>query len=231
LPVQATGNPRQPPLCARFRKGSGRFALTIFTEEGEMPEPEPGEKPTTPTETVDDKPLDPKTATAEELKAELEKAQRTLQNKSEETARLHKKLESFEKAEDERKKAAMTETERLEAELKEARKQLAQLTKAEQRRAAAEKTGLPLAFADRLVGETPEELEADAMKLLEALPKGAPKPPKVEPTNPGAGASQGETIAQQRARIYGQGINVMDPQYAKEHGGGVFIKEKHLTSD
>ncbi len=195
-----------------------------------MPEPEQGATPPELPETGD-KPPEPKSMTLEEIKAELEKAQRTLQNKSEETARLHKKLESFEQAEEERKKAAMTESERLAAELKEARKQLAQLTKAEQRRAAAEKAGLPLVFADRLVGETPEELEADAQKLLEALPKGAPKPPKVEATNPGPGASTGETIAQQRARVYGQGPNVMSDQYAKEHGGGVVIKEKHLTKE
>src|SRR5512139_1652933 len=96
---------------------------------------------------------------------------------------------------------------------------------AEMRRAIAVKVELPLVFADRLQGETPEELEADAKKILEALPK-APKPPTVSATNPGAGASQGETIAQQRARIYGASINPLDPDYAKTHGGGVIWKEK-----
>src|SRR5690606_4046279 len=42
------------------------------------------------------------------------------------------------------------------------------------RREAAEAAGLPLSFADRLQGETAEELLADAKAFAEALPKPAP---------------------------------------------------------
>lgn len=195
-----------------------------------MADDKPGEKPTVvPTVTEGEKPPETKPVTVEDLKAELEKVNRTLLNKSEETARIHKKLESFEKVEEDRKKAAMTETERLKAELEESKKKLAELSKAEQRRVVAEKVGLPLVFADRLKGETLEELEADAKILLEALPKGPPKPPKIEPTNPGAGGMPGETDAQALARIRGQNVNVLDPNFARMHGGGVAIREKHLA--
>ena len=98
------------------------------------------------------------------------------------------------------------------------------------RRETAEKVGLPLVFADRLKGETPEELEADAKQILEALPK-TPKPPNVSATNPGAGASQGETAAQALARIHGQGVDIFDPHFVKEHGGGVVFKDKPLTGE
>jgi len=45
-----------------------------------------------------------------------------------------------------------------------------QLKLNQMRRDAAEKVKLPSEFADRLRGETPEELEADAQKLLKAIP-------------------------------------------------------------
>jgi hypothetical protein len=41
----------------------------------------------------------------------------------------------------------------------------------ELQRQAAEKVGLPAAFASRLLGESPEDLEADAKTLLASLPK------------------------------------------------------------
>lgn len=54
------------------------------------------------------------------------------------------------------------------------------------RRAAAEKVGLPGALADRLRGETPEEMEADAKSVLAALPK-----PQAPDINNGAGGAKG----------------------------------------
>jgi hypothetical protein len=50
------------------------------------------------------------------------------------------------------------------------------------RRDVAAKLSLPTALADRLLGETPEELEADGKKLLAALPK-----PTVPNINAGTG--------------------------------------------
>lgn len=141
-----------------------------------------------------------------------------------------KQADELTAAEQKRREAEMTELERLQGELKTARAELKKAQVAEMRRAAAAAVGLPLAFADRLMGETSEDLEADAKKLLEALPK-APKTPPVSPTSPGGNASTGETLAQQRARIYGQDVDVMSTQYAKAHGGGVIFKEKPLARE
>jgi hypothetical protein len=101
-----------------------------------------------------------------------------------------------------------TEQERIDAEKSELQKAQDRADKAEaeakkirldlQRREVAEKAKLPLSLADRLKGETPEEMEADAAILLAALPV---KPaPKLEPTNPGE-PQTGETDEQKRKRL------------------------------
>jgi len=176
-------------------------------------------QPAPPAETVEGEPFEEARAMA--LIAKLREEIKELKPKA-------KKVDELTAAEQKRKEAEMTELERLQNELKTTKADLKKAQVVEMRRAAAAKVGLPLAFADRLMGETPEDLEADAKKLLEALPK-APKTPPVAPTNPGGNASTGETIAQQRARIYGQGVDVMSPEYAASHGGGVVMKEKPLA--
>ena len=128
-------------------------------------------------------------------------------------------------ADQKRKEAEMTELQKLDAKLKETEKELRKQQQRELRRAAAEKVGLPLAFAERLKGETPEDLEADAKSLLEALPK-APKTPTVLPTNPGNGAGVGETVDQRLARIHGQSTGAWDTGWMKDKGGGVVFTEK-----
>jgi len=136
-----------------------------------------------------------------------------------------KKAAELEAAEVKRKEAQMTETEKLAKELAEAKSRLRQVERIEMQRAAAEKAGLPLAYAKRLQGETPEELEADAKEMLDALPKAEKKTPSLSPTNPG-GAAQGETIDQKLARIHGQGVDPFDPMTAKKLGGGVHFVER-----
>lgn len=190
--------------------------------EPETPQVEPQAETTPPapeTETVKGEPFDAARAmaTIEKLRAEIKE----LKPKA-------KAAEELTAAEQKRKEAEMTELQKLQAALDKANAELKRAQLNEMRRAAAIKMELPLVFADRLVGETPDELEADAKKILEALPK-APKTPAINPTNPGPGASQGETTEQQRARIYGTGINVLDPGWAKAHGGGVVWNGKPLT--
>jgi hypothetical protein len=68
------------------------------------------------------------------------------------------------------------------------------------RRDIAEKVNLPKALADRIKGETPEEMEADALTILAAMP--AKVPPALNPTNPGA-PQTGETEAEKRKRLIG----------------------------
>jgi len=185
-------------------------------------EPQAETTPTTPeTETVKGEPYDAARAmlTIEKLRAEIKE----LKPKA-------RQAEELTQAEQKRKEAEMTELQKLQAELEKAKSELKRTQLDELKRQAAIKAELPLVFADRLRGETPEELEADAKLILGALPK-APKTPAVNPTNPGPGASQGETATQQLARIHGQSINPFDPAWAKEHGGGVVMNEKSLTKE
>jgi len=167
-------------------------------KEGEMPAG--NETPATP-----EQPVETPAVTVESLQAELDKVQKALKETNAESAARRKKLEALEKAEAERKQAEMSEVEKLQAQLKEASDKAAKLERDANQRAAAEKAGLPIAFASRIQGETPEEMEADAKTLLEAMPKPQqpPDPKKVVsyPTNPGAGAGQGETDEQRRKRL------------------------------
>ena len=185
-----------------------------------QPEPqvEPQAEPTPPpeTETVKGEPFDAARAmaTIEKLRAEI----KDLKPKA-------KLAEELSEAEKKRKEAEMTELQKLQAELEKAQAELKAAKLAELKRSVAAKVELPLIFADRLIGETEKDLEDDAKRILEALPK-VPKPPPVSPTSPGAGARQGETVAEQRARIYGQSINSLDPKFAASHGGGVVWKDQ-----
>ena len=138
---------------------------------------------------------------------------------------LRKKLEGFEKAEQEKADAQLSEVEKLRKQLAQIAQEKAALERATLQRQAAEKIGLPPAFADRLRGETLEDLEKDAKAILEALPKAAQ--PKVNTTNPGANATgQGETDEQRRARLYGREVNIFDPVATANKGGGVIFNEK-----
>jgi hypothetical protein len=80
------------------------------------------------------------------------------------------KLAKYEQEAEEKRKASMTEVERLKAEKAEAEAKVKAVELSQLRRDAADKAGLPLEFADRLKGETPEELDADAAKVKELVP-------------------------------------------------------------
>ena len=185
----------------------------VTTETEVITEPEPK------TETIKGEPFDAARAmkTIDALRAEIKE----LKPKA-------KAAEDLAAAEQKRKEAEMTELQKLQAQLDKTQAELKKTQLDGLRHQVAIDVGLPLVFADRLKGETLEELMTDAKKLLEALPK-APKTPVVGATNPGAGASQGETNAQALARIHGQSINPFDPTFAKEHGGGVIMKDKTLA--
>lgn len=132
---------------------------------------------------------EPKTETVEAKVTEsADDLARKLRNKEEEAARLHKKVEKFEADEQARKTAALTETERLQNERDEALSTAAELKTKQAQRDAAEKVGLPSVFADRIKGATPEEMEADAKQLLEAMPKGPKKPGPGPASSPAEGA-------------------------------------------
>ena len=178
-------------------------------------EPQAVTTPAPEIETIEGEPFDAARAmrTIEKLRAEIKE----LKPKA-------KQAEELSLAEKKRREAEMTELEKLTAELQKAQAELKTAQLSQLKKDIAIRVELPLIFADRLHGETAEELEADAKKILEALPK-APKPPPVNPMSPGAGASQKETVDQQRARVYGTGFSPLDPEYAKAHGGGIVWPE------
>jgi hypothetical protein len=117
-----------------------------------------------------------------------------------------------------KEEAEMTEIQKLSKRLTEAESELKATRHAAQASDIAAKVGLPAALADRLKGETPEEMEADAKAILDALPKTETKKPQPGPViNPGANGQPGETAAQMRQRI--TGVTPFEGPFAR--GGGV----------
>jgi uncharacterized protein YdaU (DUF1376 family) len=90
--------------------------------------------------------------------------------------------------------------EQYKAELEKAQADLKARDLLDRKRAIAEKVSLPAALASRLIGETDEEIEADAVALLATIPK---QPPAHSGAvlNPGANGSTGETDEQRRLRL------------------------------
>jgi len=157
---------------------------------------------TKPTETVKEpviEKIEPaKEPTLEELKAENARLELHAKNKEQEAERHFKKLQTFEKAEQDKKDAELSELDKekkarvaLEAENKKIKLDLL-------KQSTASKLGIP-ELADRLQGETPEEIEQDAKQLLEKLPK---KTSSASATNPGGDHQVvGETDAERRKRL------------------------------
>ena len=189
-----------------------------------MPDKEQqGAMPEQPTPVSETQPAAP--VAQSDLAAELEKTRLALKAANKEAADRRKRLDELEAAESKRKEGEMSELDKLNKRLQEAEAKLKAKERADAQRAVAEKVGLPAAFAERLQGETLEELEADAKKLLEVIPK-APKQPNINPTNPG-GAQQGETDAQRKERVLGRPkFDGLSPTDAAASGGGVFWADK-----
>ena len=136
--------------------------------------------------------------TLDELAAENARMQVALKEANKEAADRRKKLEAFEKAEDDRKKAALSETERLRQELTTSQAQLEAAKRTELQRSVADEVKLPAVFATRIQGADREAMLADAKVMLEALPKASAA--QLNATNPGAGAT-GENDEQRRKRL------------------------------
>jgi len=179
-------------------------------------EPKQGETPATEAPVLE---ADPQNF--ENLKAEFAKVQAALKEANKEAAARRKKLDEYEAKDKAKADADLTESQKAIKERDEMAKKLAALERREMQRSIGMKYGLNEALIPRLQGETPEEMEADAKALSEALPK-APKTPAINPTNPG-GAATGETVAQQSARLHGSNVNAFDTETAKRLGGGVFM--------
>ena len=156
-------------------------------DKGVTPEPEVLETPEAVKEEVFDE------AGYKALVAKLRETEKQAKKDAARLIALEKESQTRIDAEKTELQKAQDRADKLEADLK--KEQLKVM-----RRDAATEAKLPLAWADRLKGETPEELLADALILLETMP--AKVAPKIDPTNPG-GIQTGETEAQKRARLLG----------------------------
>lgn len=177
--------------------------------------------------------------TAAELVAERESLKKALRDANRESADRRKKLEAYETAEAERKQAEMTEVQKLQAKLEKAEAERTQaqaqanerVIMAELRAQAASMGFTDLDYAVFKVrgkvtlnddGQV-EGAEEALKELAKASPVLVKKPSApLNPGNPGA-AQTGETPAQQRARIYGDGGGIFDRATSDSLGGGVFM--------
>lgn len=115
-----------------------------------------------------------------------------------ENVKAQKRLETFEKQEQDRENAAKSELQKAQDRADKAEKEAKDVKLDLLRRDVAEKVKLPSAFASRIQGDTVEDMTEDAKALLAAMP--VPVPPKLPPTNPGA-PQTGETRAERKARL------------------------------
>lgn len=182
----------------------------LQNQPGEMPNQPPASEPAAETVAIS--------------KAEFDKLQAALKEANREAASRRKRLDELEQAEAKRKEAEMTEAQKLQAALEAVTAKAARLERENAQRDIAAKVGLPAAFASRIQGETPDDMEADAKSLLAAMPKAAQ--PNISPTNPPAGLPQ-ETEAQKRARLLGtNNTDFLDIAKVRNAGGGVFFNTK-----
>lgn len=163
----------------------------------------------------------------ESLEAQIERMNAALKKANHEAAKYRKQAEAFEQDAKAKADAELTELEKAKRRNEELENQFKAERLTRLQIETATKIGLPLVFASRLKGETPEELEEDAKAILEALPAAQKsKPPEGNVTNPGDKSNLKETEAQKRDRIFGKGPGIFDDEFVKSHGGGVIFTEK-----
>ncbi len=182
---------------------------------------------TLPTETVEQpKPTEPQVQEPVDEPFDKERAMKTIQAQREENKVLKaraKKADELEALEKQRADAELTESERLKKEKTELELENKTIKSNLMRPEVISVTGLPAVFADRLKGESKEEMLADAEALVKTLPQ-LKVAPKLPPTNPNQ-ALPNETDVQKRERLFGrQGNNIFDVDWIKSNGGGVVEK-------
>ena len=129
-----------------------------------------------------------------------------------------KRAEELEAEAKKRADAELSETERLKKEYEEIKAEYTK-TKADLWRSeAATAAGIPK-MADRLKGETKDEMLADAQELAKSLPQ-LKVAPKLQPTNPG-NTQTVSSEAQLRQLLSGNAVSVFDVNHIRANGGGV----------
>jgi hypothetical protein len=166
------------------------------SDKGETPEPEPQEgKESVPPE-VETPEAEDEEKFDEARAKELIKKLRLAEKQGKVDA---KRLAEFEKQEASRREAEMTELQKANERAEAAERKARAAELAVMRRDAAARAKLPEALADRIKGETPEEMDADAAALLAAMPVKT-VPPKTNATDPGS-PQTGETDAEKAKRL------------------------------
>lgn len=161
-----------------------------------------GETPNAETKTASETPAETQPVkTAAELEAELNSVRAALKKANNESAERRKRLEEFERS----KQGEQTETEKLRAEMDALKAQLAQTSLTAMRNRVAANLGLPAALADRLRGETEEEMTTDAQSILSLIPKAAAAKP-MPAMNPG-----------EKPRLTREAIEKMTPEQINKH--------------
>lgn len=163
--------------------------------------------------------------TAVEDEFSRERAMNTILNlrkEEKEWKRKERELNELKAKDEERKKADMTEAERYKKEAEELKAELARERVGRMRLQVAAEYNLPEALANRLQGESLEDMKADAEQLAKLLPKPKKENPTLNPTDISDG-KKGETDQQKRNRIYNKGADLFDTEAIKRNGGGVFF--------
>lgn len=188
--IMAQLDPSDPTTITRLldhrRATFGAFRMEL--DDGDTSGGEPGEK--APEQGGDDEQLG-------------EGGKKALQAERDARAAEKKRADAAEARLQELDDAKLSDQQRLEKERDEARSMADTATAKAARYEAAEAAGIPLSWAKRLTGDTPEELLADAKSIKEQLPPNAPKP---DPSQGGSGGRTGNTLADAaedyRARKY-----------------------------
>lgn len=185
----------------------------MLDEQGEMPTTANGEMSDAPT--ID-------------LQKELDQTRAALKKANAEAASKRKLLETIEAERKAQADAELSEMEKLRKQLAEASAKATALELLQRKAAIASKTNLPSVLADRLQGTTDEELEADALKLIESLPQAqaVKQVPQLKPTNPAGDVSPSNPNAELKKALYGGPVNMFDPAFQRQSGGGVISKDK-----
>jgi membrane protein involved in colicin uptake len=179
------------------------------------------EEITQPTETVLEGDPPAVIEDADKLRASLEKANREAAERRHAVKALQAELAALKSERDAAATQAMTEqgkfkelyeaAEKRAADEAAARAELEQRIKAQEtallRQRIATEKGLPAALVDRLQGETPEELAADADVLLAALPR-----PNAPALDGGTRGAAGRGLSPQDAKAIANRFNI-DPRY------------------
>lgn len=146
---------------------------------------------------------------------EVNKKLRDLEKQAEQAAKASSEAEQKRLAEEGKYKELF---ERQQAELAKAQAEAKNATLTMLRREAAAKVGIPARLADRLQGETAEELEADAKAILADLPKPAAPNINSQPGPGGAprpGTPTDAEIVEKAARL-GVKPDLMKQGYARQ---------------